>query len=515
MYSIVTVFILLAGQVNGQSELASLIGGTAGALAPNLLAGAAAANSGPVSSLLSDIGTLYQLAQGALQLTGTGVNIINQASEGKWFNAAIKEARQTNRELQERMLTGNGLEPDSSQFGINFAAPSPEDYDQEQSPKLESLVPMNVKSTVVPQTIPIEAPLITLFPEEKETNNPNKKESQNSGTKNHVIDATENEEEVDRFRNKEDPKRDDIKIFSNFDDEEQRDEKLKVDEEKVAKLKQFLVLLRKSNITENELNEMARILKEQKAIKSKQKSLTTECNIPFISPTVINTTTSVLHRTEEKSKSFITDDPSTRSRRLKLDVVTDSEDSDLLPSTNSRFRTRAGTTEYESSNQPQTNSTPKTYHPNMKFPRRTAYTARLPFVSRPNYIEKTIRPKQSEVNVKEGAFPEIHLIEPKPHVLGNQFLYPPVLNPFGRPEASSTTPIFGAFQVPSLLSRPQLQTTNAIESQSPYLSVFDGSNRNNGLWPYPSPLLVPEVSRLGHLNLNSNLNFKPPVLPFH
>lgn len=57
MYSIVTVFILLAGQVNGQSELASLIGGTAGALAPNLLAGAAAANSGPVSSLLSDIGT--------------------------------------------------------------------------------------------------------------------------------------------------------------------------------------------------------------------------------------------------------------------------------------------------------------------------------------------------------------------------------------------------------------------------------------------------------------------------
>ncbi|VDO29526.1 unnamed protein product, partial [Onchocerca flexuosa] len=355
-----------------------------------------------------------------------------------------------------------------------FAAPSPEDYDQEQSPKLESLVPVNAKSTVVPQTIPIEAPLITLFPEEKETNNPNKKDNQNSGRRNYVIDATENDDEVDRFRNKEDPIRDDIKVFSKFDAEEQKDEKLKVDEEKVAKIQQFLVLLRKSNITENELNEMIRILKDQKVIKSKQTSVTTECNIPCVSPTVINTTTSALHHTEEKSKSFITDLP-TRSRRLRLDVVTDSEDSDLLPSINSRFRTRAATTEYESSNQLQVGSTPTTYHPNKKFPRRTAYTARLPFISRPNYIEKTIRPKQSEVNVKEGTFPEIHLIEPKPSVLGNQFLYPPVLNPFGQPKASLTTPIFGAFQVPTLLSRPQSQNTNAVESQPPYLSVLDSS----------------------------------------
>lgn len=36
---------------------------------------------------------MYQIAQGALQLTGTGVNILNQAAEGKWFNRVAEEAR--------------------------------------------------------------------------------------------------------------------------------------------------------------------------------------------------------------------------------------------------------------------------------------------------------------------------------------------------------------------------------------------------------------------------------------
>uniref|UniRef100_A0A0R3S316 P-type conjugative transfer protein TrbL n=1 Tax=Elaeophora elaphi TaxID=1147741 RepID=A0A0R3S316_9BILA len=83
MYAIVTVIIFLAGQVNGQySELASLVGGV---LTPGIASGA--------SGLLGNIGTLYQIAQGALQLTGTGVGILNQASEGKWFNSVLEQAR--------------------------------------------------------------------------------------------------------------------------------------------------------------------------------------------------------------------------------------------------------------------------------------------------------------------------------------------------------------------------------------------------------------------------------------
>ncbi|EFO17505.1 hypothetical protein LOAG_10992 [Loa loa] len=91
MYSIVTTFILLVRQVNGQyGELASLIGGT---LTPGLFGNAASGAAGTASGLLGNIGTLYQIAQGALQLTGTGVGILNQAAEGKWFNTVVEEAR--------------------------------------------------------------------------------------------------------------------------------------------------------------------------------------------------------------------------------------------------------------------------------------------------------------------------------------------------------------------------------------------------------------------------------------
>lgn len=37
--------------------------------------------------------SVYEIAQGALQLTGTSVGILNQAAEGKWFNTFVEEAR--------------------------------------------------------------------------------------------------------------------------------------------------------------------------------------------------------------------------------------------------------------------------------------------------------------------------------------------------------------------------------------------------------------------------------------
>ncbi|VDK87528.1 unnamed protein product [Litomosoides sigmodontis] len=87
MFAVVAVIVLLTGQANGQyGGLGSLIGG---ALSPNVIGDAASGASG----LLGSIGTLYQIAQGALQLTGTGIGILNQASEGKWFNTVIEEAR--------------------------------------------------------------------------------------------------------------------------------------------------------------------------------------------------------------------------------------------------------------------------------------------------------------------------------------------------------------------------------------------------------------------------------------
>uniref|UniRef100_A0A914YHR7 Uncharacterized protein n=1 Tax=Panagrolaimus superbus TaxID=310955 RepID=A0A914YHR7_9BILA len=51
---------------------------------------------------------VYQLAQTALSLTGTGVGILNQASESSWFPAAVEHAVKNNRDFQEKLLATNG-----------------------------------------------------------------------------------------------------------------------------------------------------------------------------------------------------------------------------------------------------------------------------------------------------------------------------------------------------------------------------------------------------------------------
>ncbi|VIO99973.1 Prion-like-, putative [Brugia malayi] len=104
MYSVVTIIVLLTGQTNGQyGEIASLIGDS---LTPGLFGSAASGLAGAASGFLGKIGTLYQIAQGALQLTGTDVGILNQAAEGKWFNKVVEEARNANREIQDTTLIG-------------------------------------------------------------------------------------------------------------------------------------------------------------------------------------------------------------------------------------------------------------------------------------------------------------------------------------------------------------------------------------------------------------------------
>nr|CRZ23524.1 Bm9270 [Brugia malayi] len=96
MYSVVTIIVLLTGQTNGQyGEIASLIGDS---LTPGLFGSAASGLAGAAS--------VYQIAQGALQLTGTDVGILNQAAEGKWFNKVVEEARNANREIQDTTLIG-------------------------------------------------------------------------------------------------------------------------------------------------------------------------------------------------------------------------------------------------------------------------------------------------------------------------------------------------------------------------------------------------------------------------
>ncbi|TKR81201.1 hypothetical protein L596_015115 [Steinernema carpocapsae] len=178
---------LVSGLI-GSGALGGLgnLGGLAG-LAGS--AGSAGAAAGAAAGALSNAGTLYQLAQTALQLTGTGVQVLNQASEGAWFPAVVEQAAKNQKEFQEKLLAANtnpasipltsqGLFPQSSgkiakgreltvgpEFGTHF--PAPDDYDGEDKEETSSAKPKTVKGGPdVAENID-EKPS-KLFPEDKE-----------------------------------------------------------------------------------------------------------------------------------------------------------------------------------------------------------------------------------------------------------------------------------------------------------------------------------------------------------
>ncbi|VDM54694.1 unnamed protein product [Angiostrongylus costaricensis] len=131
---------------------------------------------------------VYQLAQGALQLTGTGVGVLNQASEGNWFPAVLEHASKNARALMTGHSGGIAGPPNlgalgpigpgspSSQidpeFGTNFPAPSIEDYEdsseKEDITTTTALADIDGDSDVDITTVtsrPSSSP-IALFPEE-------------------------------------------------------------------------------------------------------------------------------------------------------------------------------------------------------------------------------------------------------------------------------------------------------------------------------------------------------------
>ncbi|CAD5229603.1 unnamed protein product [Bursaphelenchus okinawaensis] len=109
-HQIIWLLVLLVPVHAQFGEIASivtgLLGSGAGPLAGLAGAGASAGTAGAAGAAgaLGSVGQLYQLAQAALQLTGTGVGIVNQASESAWFPAAVENAAKMNRELQDRLL---------------------------------------------------------------------------------------------------------------------------------------------------------------------------------------------------------------------------------------------------------------------------------------------------------------------------------------------------------------------------------------------------------------------------
>ncbi|WKY16407.1 hypothetical protein Q1695_001228 [Nippostrongylus brasiliensis] len=199
MWPLLVLFCLCVQSTNGQfAEIASIATSLLGSgLGPALGAASAGAGAAPAAaSALSSIGQLYQLAQGALQLTGTGVGVLNQASEGNWFPAALEQASNGAKALMNpngfrgqpnlgalgpigARNTGSQIGPE---FGTGFPAPSVEDYtDNNQAPSVsvttkapESLVKINEEDNFDEFTATTKEPTsthpVTLFPIEPESN---------------------------------------------------------------------------------------------------------------------------------------------------------------------------------------------------------------------------------------------------------------------------------------------------------------------------------------------------------
>uniref|UniRef100_A0A1I7XVF6 DM5 domain-containing protein n=1 Tax=Heterorhabditis bacteriophora TaxID=37862 RepID=A0A1I7XVF6_HETBA len=170
------------------SGLGGALGGAPALAGLGASAGSAASQGG---GALAQIGQLYQLAQGALQLTGTGVGVLNQASEGNWFPAALEQAAKNSKALGMGGLSGM---PDlgalggatrgtsgsqiGSEFGTGFPAPDIDDYNDntDKETKANPKTPMGlvniddkdydlVTSTTPNTTVTTTVP-ITLFPDE-------------------------------------------------------------------------------------------------------------------------------------------------------------------------------------------------------------------------------------------------------------------------------------------------------------------------------------------------------------
>ncbi|VDK68711.1 unnamed protein product [Litomosoides sigmodontis] len=383
-----------------------------------------------------------------------------------------------------RLIERNRLEPDYSQFGINFPAPSPSDYDHEDDTKFDGLIPINANSITTEIAIPTESSSVTLFPvsEEKETGNAGEEREENRNSIS-AIDVNVTEQPTDHSRSKENPEVEESNDC--IHEEKQRDRKLKLVEEKIPKLQRFITLLHESNITKNDLIELTQLLETKKVLKFKS----TDSRIFFTSPAATPTTAPTFQHIKEINKSFITSPPIALPRSKLVDV-TENEDNDLLSSTTPRPKAKAVRIEPRSRNRPKINSIFTPLRRPTLFPRRIAYRARLPVLTDRTPPDIT-KPKQFEVSTRNRVIPRIRLAEQKLDGQTQAFMQHAAQNSFKQSEILPTMPIFGIHQAATLPPSTDPQATNVLQLQP-----------NNAFWPYQR-----RADILRHPNLHSNSNF--------
>ncbi|GMR32624.1 hypothetical protein PMAYCL1PPCAC_02819, partial [Pristionchus mayeri] len=118
------------------AQFAELAGLATSFLGPGLGGALEGASAG--AGALGQIGQFYQLAQAGIGLAGTGVDVLNKASQGNWFPAVIEQATLVRLGGALGALGGlpglgggggGGGTDIGSEFGKSYPAPTAEDYE--------------------------------------------------------------------------------------------------------------------------------------------------------------------------------------------------------------------------------------------------------------------------------------------------------------------------------------------------------------------------------------------------
>uniref|UniRef100_A0A0N4Z5L8 DUF148 domain-containing protein n=1 Tax=Parastrongyloides trichosuri TaxID=131310 RepID=A0A0N4Z5L8_PARTI len=310
----ITTFIIfssLSPLAYGQiSEIASLVTSILGGTGGGAAIGNAAAGA---SNAIGNLGALYQLAQTAMQLTGTGVGIANQAAESQWFPVVVEQAAKNHKMMTERLAAFNNGQPVSplifggtdgfggsvtSNIRSTTESTLPSEYGSKivitettESPKTSNIKP---DSTSVDKEDNVDE----YEEEDKEKSGSEDKNGEEySEEKSNRIDIESNEN-VDEFGEKivKEEKSNGIdikKVKTNTKSSmtEEGDDGDDGESDNTATLKKLMKVLKNSNLKEDEFNEIAKQLtKSSKKIKNVDKPIVKTTTLSTSPPT---TTTEV------------------------------------------------------------------------------------------------------------------------------------------------------------------------------------------------------------------------------
>ncbi|CEF69143.1 Hypothetical protein SRAE_2000379400 [Strongyloides ratti] len=315
------------------AEIASLVTSILGGAGNGAAIGNAAAAGAGAANAIGNLGALYQLAQTAMQLTGTGVGIANQAAESQWFPVVVEQAAKNHRMMTERLAAFNSgriVNPLSLGGTDGFGSTVTSYY----KTTTESTLPSEYGSKIVitettehPKTSKIKLDLTKVDKEdnveEYEEEEEEDKDKSGSGYKKEeeYEEEINNRVDVDNGENIDGSNENLIKnenksitnSKSNKSKSKKSEEDSDIDEENIKTIKKLMKILKQSNLKESEFEEI-----EKQLIKNTNKNKKDDIKITTIPTTTQKSTTSTQKPTTTTEEDYTSEERNESEERRRI-----------------------------------------------------------------------------------------------------------------------------------------------------------------------------------------------------